>query len=97
MEKRFEKSEKWLERQLVKKIGERGGVALKYSNANRTGYPDRMVLMPGGRAYFVELKSAGEKPTRLQRLRHEELRALGFEVAVVASVETLEKFLNLTL
>lgn len=97
MEKRYEKSEKWLESQLVKKIAARGGVALKYSNANQTGYPDRLVLMPGGRAYFAELKSAGKKPTRLQRLRYEELRALGFEVAVVDSVETLDKFLSLTL
>lgn len=96
MEKRYEKSEKWLERQLVMKIAARGGVTLKYSNANRTGYPDRLVLMPGGRAYFVELKSAGKKPTRLQRLRHEELRAMGCEVAVVDSVETLDKFLSLT-
>lgn len=97
MEKRYEKSEKWLERQLVKKIGERGGVALKYSNANRTGYPDRLVLLPGGRAYFVELKSKGRKPTRLQSLRHEELRALGFGVAVVDSPEALDDFLLRTL
>lgn len=97
MEKRYEKSEKWLESQLVKKIAARGGVALKYSNANRTGYPDRLVLTPGGRASFVELKTKGRKPTRLQRLRHEELRTLGFEVAVVDSVETLDKFLSLTL
>lgn len=97
MEKKFEKSEKWLERQLVKKIGERGGVALKYSNANRTGYPDRLVLLPGGRAHFVELKSKGRKPTRLQSLRHEELRALGFGVAVVDSPEALGYFLLRTL
>lgn len=97
MEKRYEKNEKWLESQLVKKIAARGGVALKYSNANRTGYPDRLVLVPGGRAYFVELKSAGKKPTRLQNLRHEELRALGFGVAVVDSPEALNDFLNLTL
>lgn len=97
MEKRFEKSEKWLERQLVKKIGERGGMALKYSNANRTGYPDRLVLLPGGRAHFVELKSKGKKPTRLQNLRHEKLRALGFGVAVVDSPEALDDFLIRTL
>lgn len=97
MEKRFEKSEKWLERQLVNKIGERGGVALKYSNAQCTGYPDRLVLLPGGRAYFVELKSKGKKPTRLQSLRHEELRALGFGVAVVDRPEALDDFLIRTL
>lgn len=97
MERRYERSEKWLESQLVKKIRERGGLALKYSNANRTGYPDRLVLLPGGRAYFVELKSRGRKPTRLQSLRHEELRALGFGVAVVDSLEALDYFLIRTL
>ena len=43
----------------------------------RTGVPDRMVCLPGGRVVFVELKAPGEKPTKLQRNRHRELRGFG--------------------
>lgn len=93
MRARLHESEKWLERQLAERVALRGGVALKYSSANRTGYPDRLVLTPGGRASFVELKTKGRKPTRLQRLRHDELRALGFDVAVVDSEAALDDFM----
>lgn len=94
MEINFHTSEKWLERGLVRLVERLGGVALKYYNAQATGYPDRLVLMPGGRTFFVELKSTGRKPTKLQALRHEELRRLGFEVDVVDCVDALEAFLR---
>lgn len=44
------------------------------------GVPDRLVCLPGGRVAFVELKTPGKKPTALQRLRHRELRKMGFVV-----------------
>lgn len=90
-------TEKWLERELVRLIGKRGGLALKYANANQTGYPDRLVLLPGGRLVFVEVKTKGRKPTTLQSLRHDQLRGLGFPVFVIDSVGALDFFLLNTL
>lgn len=78
-------------------IGKRGGLALKYANANQTGYPDRLVLLPGGRLVFVEVKTKGRKPTTLQSLRHDQLRGLGFPVFVIDSVGALDFFLLNTL
>lgn len=97
MKTNLHNTEKWLERELVRKIEARGGLALKYSNGQTTGYPDRLVLLPGGRLVFVELKTKGRKPTKLQALRHEQLRGLGFPVFVIDCIEALNFFLLNTL
>ena len=86
-----EKSEKWLERELCRRVKELGGVALKYSSATRTGYPDRVCLLPEGVTVWVELKSKGKHPTALQSMRIADMRALGSAVHVVDSVEKLER------
>lgn len=47
------------------------------------GFPDRVVLLPGGRVLFAELKRPmGGKFEPLQLRWHAKLRALGFHVVV---------------
>ena len=87
-------SEKTLERALVEKIRQRGGICLKLQGNMYAGMPDRLILLPGGIAIFVELKSEGINPRKLQLIRHEELRALGFKVFVIDTHEKLTQFLN---
>ena len=70
-------NEKLLERKLREAIKKLGGKALKFSSPYETGYPDRLILMPGGRTYWAELKTTGKKPTEKQLLRQLELRSLG--------------------
>ena len=62
-------SEKFIERYLCSEVESRGGLALKYSNQGAMGYPDRLCLLPGGRVFWVEVKSKGRKPDILQRIR----------------------------
>ena len=45
--------------------------------------PDRIVLLPGGRMAFVEVKAPGKAPRHLQEARHRLLRQLGFKVYVL--------------
>lgn len=52
--------------------------------------PDRIVVLPGGRVGFVELKREGEMPRKLQQFRRAELERLGCYTAVVDSVEGAE-------
>lgn len=87
-------SEKVLERSLVEKIRQRGGICVKLQGNMYAGMPDRLILLPGGRVVFVELKSEGIKPRKLQLIRHEELRALGFKVFVIDTHEKLTQFLD---
>ena len=48
--------EKDIERALVEKVKKRGGYCLKWVCPGWAGVPDRIVLLPGARAIFVELK-----------------------------------------
>lgn len=91
MGKTREYSEKYLERKLVERIKAHGGLCLKFASVTEAGYPDRLCLMPHGRALWVELKTTGRKPTKLQEIRHQELRERGFAVYVVDDMITLEQ------
>lgn len=88
-------SEKAIERYLVDGVKELGGVCLKYSNPNMVGYPDRVCLMPHGGIMWVELKSKGQKPTKLQALRHEQLARLGHPVLVIDSKRQVDDCLGI--
>jgi hypothetical protein len=76
-----------LEKKLVSHITKLGGIAYKFSSPNRKSVPDRLCIMPNGRAFFVELKAEGKAPTPLQRHEHELLRALGHTVLVIDNLE----------
>ena len=78
--------ESQLEQKLVSHITKLGGIAYKFSSPNRRSVPDRLCVMPNGRAFFVELKAEGKAPTPLQQHEHETLRALGHTVLVIDNV-----------
>lgn len=84
--------EKIFEAKLVKAVKEKGGMAIKVTSQYHRGLPDRLVLLPAGRAEWVEVKSSGKKPTKLQVLTHDRLRALGQKVSVVGTSEELEEY-----
>lgn len=90
----YKKSEKWLEKELSRRVKDLGGKALKFSSNIETGYPDRIVVLPGGKTAWCEIKSAGKKPTKVQCIRHDELRALGQKVWVIDSEDMIEAFLH---
>lgn len=78
--------ESTVERKLVTEAKKRGGFALKFVSPGLDGVPDRLVLFPGGRVAFVELKAPGKKMRPLQVMRAEQLRALGFRVYCVDNI-----------
>ena len=81
--------ESTVERKLVTDAKKRGGFALKFVSPGLDGVPDRLVLFPGGRLAFVELKAPGKKMRPLQVRRAEQLRALGFRVYCVDNKEMI--------
>ena len=68
---------------LADAVKARGGLAPKFTSLGFDGMPDRIVLMPGGRMAFVEVKAPGKAPRPLQEARHRLLRQLGFRVYVL--------------
>ena len=86
--------EKQIEKKLRIEVGKLNGIAVKLQSQYYTGLPDRMILMPGGRIRFAEIKTTGKKPTPRQKIVHQELRSLGFQVDVIDSEEGLQRFLE---
>ena len=74
--------EKVIERKLrdgVKKLGG-GAQCLKFEIPGTSGVPDRMILLPGGRVVFVELKQVGKQERMRQTYVQNQMRRLGFTV-----------------
>ena len=86
--------EKIIEKKLVKTVKEAGGIAPKLICPGFDGMPDRIVLLPGGRMGFVEVKAPGKVPRPLQEARHGLLRRLGFQVYVLDRAEQIIQILE---
>ena len=75
-------------------VTRRGGLALKFTSQTVNGLPDRLVLLIGGKAAFVELKAPGKMMRPLQVKRKEQLEALGFPVFCVDRFEQIRPVLD---
>lgn len=80
-------NEKLIERKLYKKVKDLGGLAIKFFSPWFTGMPDRIVLMPAGRIWFVEIKTTGKPLKPRQAIVRKLLLKLGFEVYLLDTEE----------
>lgn len=85
--------EKQIEKHLVEAVEQLGGLCVKFPPLFFRGFPDRIVLLPGGAVVFVETKAPGRRPRLIQRKVHDRLRRLGFQVEVLDSVESVDGFI----
>ncbi len=83
-----------VEKAFVDAVKEAGGKAVKFTSQTMNGVPDRLVLLPGGRCAFVELKAPGKQMRKLQRKRREQLLALGFPVFCVDRPEQIQSVME---
>ena len=87
-------AEKTIEQKLVRAVKLIGGMAPKFVSPGLDGVPDRIVLLPGAKLAFVELKADGKKLRPLQVKRKRQLEALGFLVYCVNSTEQIGGILD---
>ena len=87
-------NEKIIERKLIKAAKNMGGLALKFISPGYDGVPDRIVLFPGGRIVFVEVKAPGKALRPLQVRRKRQLESLGFKVYVLDAAEQIDEILK---
>lgn len=73
--------EQQLQSKIKNNLKAKGWIVIKTIRLSEAGYPD-LFCFKNGRTVFIEVKARGNKPTPLQNLRHEQLRAQGFEVIV---------------
>jgi len=87
-------TEKHIEQKLTTAVKSLGGIAIKINSLSMSGLPDRLVLLPEGKALFVELKAPGKKMRALQVKRKRHLEELGFLVYCIDDVNQIEKILK---
>lgn len=86
--------EKTIESKLAAEVRKLGGLAPKFVSPGLDGVPDRLILLPGGKAAFAELKAPGKELRPLQAVRKRQLEKLGFRVYVIDSTEQIGGVLN---
>ena len=85
--------ERDIERYLVRRTIEHGGVAYKWVSPGRVGVADRIVLLPGGVVWFVELKTVRGRLSAWQKLFATEMARLGMNYIVIRSKEEVDQWL----
>ena len=87
-------TEKSLDRLLRDKVKSLGGWSLKLETSFISGIPDRLLLFPGGRVAFAEIKTPGEKPRAIQKAIIKKLIKMGFDVYIVDSPEVINQIIK---
>lgn len=83
-----------IEKRLVKRVRERGGICYKFVSPNNRGVPDRIVITPQGRTIYVELKAENGKLSFLQEWQIKNLRSRQCDVRVLKGLTEVECFVK---
>ena len=86
--------EKDIENYLRTQVKKLGGIAYKFISPGNVGVPDRIIIMPNGKIYFVELKTDKGKLTELQNRQINMIKSLGQEVVVVYGKSGADEFIE---
>lgn len=79
-----------IERHLVTVVRKLGGESFKFVSPGRRHVSDRIVVLSGGRIFFVELKQPGAKPRAGQVRFHGRLSVLGCNSVVLDTKEKID-------
>ena len=86
--------ERQVEAYLVKRVKELGGMAYKFTSPAHRGVADRIVCLPNGQTWFVELKTKGGRLSELQKLHAADLVALNQNYACLWTTEQVDQWLK---
>ena len=87
--------ESYIEKHLCKRVkSELHGWALKFVSPGQNGVPDRVILVPNGKIYFVETKAPGKKLRKLQEYVCGLIKQLGFKVLRIDTKEKVDAFVR---
>ena len=83
-----------VERHLRRRVTAAGGFCFKMPAEVYAGIPDRLVLLPWGQIWFVELKAARGRVRPIQTVWHERAARIGIPVAILDSVEAINQWID---
>jgi hypothetical protein len=81
-----------VERHLVTRVSDTGGLVRKIAYIAHRSCPDRLVGWPNGRHGFVETKRPLGKARDDQAREHDRLRRVGFRVDVLDTIAAVDAY-----
>ncbi len=94
MKDKKEELERDLEQWFRKQVVNLGGRSYKFVSPGNSGVPDRIVIWPGGKVDFVELKTTTGHLGPVQNAQIRRLKALGARVFVVYGRHEADTYLQ---
>ena len=86
--------ESTIEKHLVTQVKALGGMAYKFTSPAHRGVADRVVCLPDGQTWFVELKAPGGRLSELQKIFAEDMARMNQRYVCLWSKEQIEEWLN---
>lgn len=86
--------EKEIENYLVWHVEMAGGLAYKFASPNQRGVADRIVCMPDGSTWFVELKRPQGRLSDLQKMFASEMKVLNQKYVCLWSKEMVDEWIK---
>ena len=89
----LKKLEKEIEKRMNEMVKERGGLSYKFIGLVR-GVPDRIIITPVGAVWFVELKTAKGRLSKIQSFQIKKLEKGKANVRVVYGYDGMAAFIQ---
>lgn len=86
--------ESTIEARLVREVKKRGGLCYKFTSPGNPGVPDRIILLPGGRTVYAELKTEIGRLAKIQQWQIQQMRERGADVRVLKGLDQVLAFLE---
>jgi len=86
--------EKQIEAYLVKRVKALGGMAYKFTSPAHRGVSDRIVCLPDGQTWFVELKTEGGRLSALQKVFAEDMAKMKQKYVCLWNKEQIDEWIT---
>ncbi|HEC2192608.1 TPA: VRR-NUC domain-containing protein [Staphylococcus delphini] len=83
-----------IEKYLVREVKKQNGLCLKWVAPGTRGVPDRIVIMPKGKTYYVEMKQPKGRTDPLQKYMHKQLEDRGHQVFILWNKKQVDAFIK---
>jgi hypothetical protein len=75
--------EREIENRVVKYAKDRKFLAYKFTSPSNRSVPDRLLISPTGKIFFIEFKRKGKLPTKLQDFTIQTFKSRGVSVSII--------------
>lgn len=89
--------EKIIEKYLVQRVKDLGGRAYKFTSPAHRGVADRVVCLPNGQTWFIELKAPDGRLSELQKIFASDMTLMNQKYACLWSKEQIDGWIIETL